>query len=208
MGVVKNLKKPSQTSRGVPVGLKVGFTPHKEYRLVPKRATASSISNKKKDVEPTNEVSNSNPFDVLNTVDNDIEFGTNGGLQISGNKGANSSGFSFWNVKNSSTCTTPIIDKIRKYEILIIDGQAILVDEAGNPLKKAEYPVIMIVKMRLHQLIMIWLIPWLQKGLALAHKVCWNTRGILMEMVTMMTTHTMMIFIKVTIFLKSFKLMR
>ncbi|GKB27921.1 hypothetical protein Tco_0867322 [Tanacetum coccineum] len=44
-----------------------------------------------------------------------------------------------WNVKNSSTSTTPIMDKIRKFENLIIDGEAILVDEAGNPLKKVEY---------------------------------------------------------------------
>ncbi|GJZ65880.1 hypothetical protein Tco_0622576 [Tanacetum coccineum] len=51
---------------------------------------------------------------------------------------ANSSGSSFWNVKNSST--THIMDKIRKFENLIINGQAILMDEAGNPLKKVEYP--------------------------------------------------------------------
>ncbi|GJZ46748.1 hypothetical protein Tco_0600580 [Tanacetum coccineum] len=87
----------------------------------------------------TNEVSNSNPFDVLNTINNDMELGTNGGTLNSGNKGANSSGSSFCNVKNSSTSTTPIIDKIRKYENLIIDGQAILMDDAGNPLKKVGF---------------------------------------------------------------------
>ncbi|GJV66608.1 hypothetical protein Tco_1482117 [Tanacetum coccineum] len=32
------------------------------------------------------------------------------------------------------------MDKIRKLENLIIDGKAMLVDEAGNPLKKVEYP--------------------------------------------------------------------
>nr|GEW55777.1 retrovirus-related Pol polyprotein from transposon TNT 1-94 [Tanacetum cinerariifolium] len=48
LGVTKNLKKPCQTSRGVP-----------------------------KCVEPTNEVSNSNPFEVLNLIDNDVELGTN-----------------------------------------------------------------------------------------------------------------------------------
>nr|GEY67286.1 hypothetical protein [Tanacetum cinerariifolium] len=36
---------------------------------------ARSSGNKKKGVEPTIEVSNSNPFDVLNSIDNDIEFG-------------------------------------------------------------------------------------------------------------------------------------
>ncbi|GJT64354.1 hypothetical protein Tco_1015834 [Tanacetum coccineum] len=85
--------------------------------------------NKKKSVEPTNEVSNSNAFDVLNTVDNDTELGTNGGTSNSGNKGVNSSGSSFWNVENSSTSTTPIIDKIANYENLIIDGQDILMDD-------------------------------------------------------------------------------
>nr|GEW75147.1 hypothetical protein [Tanacetum cinerariifolium] len=49
-------------------------------------ATANSSGNKKKGVEPTNEVSNLNPFDVLNTVDNDMELGTNGGTSNFGNK--------------------------------------------------------------------------------------------------------------------------
>nr|GEV28256.1 hypothetical protein [Tanacetum cinerariifolium] len=40
--------------------------------------------------------------------------------------------------KPPSTGNTPIIDKIKKFEYLLIDGQAILVDEAGNPLKKVE----------------------------------------------------------------------
>ncbi|GJZ27718.1 RNA-directed DNA polymerase, eukaryota, reverse transcriptase zinc-binding domain protein [Tanacetum coccineum] len=48
LGVAKNLKKPSQTSQGVMVGLKVGFKPHKEYRPVPKKPTANSSGNKKK----------------------------------------------------------------------------------------------------------------------------------------------------------------
>nr|GEU40991.1 copia protein [Tanacetum cinerariifolium] len=101
LGVTKNLKKPSQTSRGVSLDLKVGFKPHKEYTLIPKKPTASPSGNKKKGVAHTNKVSNSNPFDVLNSVDSDVEFGASRGLQI------------------------------RKFEDLIIDGQAILVDEAG-----------------------------------------------------------------------------
>ncbi|GKF54311.1 hypothetical protein Tco_0161221, partial [Tanacetum coccineum] len=48
LGVAKNLKKPSQASKGVPVGLKVGFKPVKEYRLVSKKPTANSSGNKKK----------------------------------------------------------------------------------------------------------------------------------------------------------------
>ncbi|GJU50047.1 hypothetical protein Tco_1219602 [Tanacetum coccineum] len=36
--------------------------------------------------------------------------------------------------------TTTIRDKIGKFENLVIDGQGILVDKAGNPLKKVKYP--------------------------------------------------------------------
>ncbi|GKG45495.1 hypothetical protein Tco_0495573, partial [Tanacetum coccineum] len=78
-------------------------------------------------MDSTNKVSDSNPFEVLNSVDNDVEMGTNGGTSNLDKNGANSSGSSFWNVKNSSTSTTPIMDKIRKFENLIIDGEAILV---------------------------------------------------------------------------------
>ncbi|GKE32413.1 hypothetical protein Tco_1451735 [Tanacetum coccineum] len=130
------MKKPSQTSRGVLVGPKMGFKPHKEYRHVPKKSTASSSGNKKKGEEPIIEVSNSNPFDVLNSFDNNVEFGTNGGATNLVNNEATSSSSSFMNVDNSSSGTTPIIEKIRKFEDLLTSGQAIM-------------------KMRLHQLIMI-----------------------------------------------------
>ncbi|GJT62746.1 RNA-directed DNA polymerase, eukaryota, reverse transcriptase zinc-binding domain protein [Tanacetum coccineum] len=80
-------------------------------------------------------------------VDNDVELGTNEG-EMGTNEGtsnldkngANSSEYSFWNVENSSTSTTLIMDKIDKFKDLIIDRQAILVDETGNPLNKFEYP--------------------------------------------------------------------
>nr|GEV82552.1 hypothetical protein [Tanacetum cinerariifolium] len=93
---------------------------------------------KKKGVAHTNEVSNCNPYDVLNLVDNDVEFGANGWTTNLVNNGANSSGSSFMNVEHSGTCYTPIIDKIGKFKDLLIDGQAILMDEAGNSLKKRD----------------------------------------------------------------------
>ncbi|GJR60276.1 metallopeptidase, catalytic domain-containing protein [Tanacetum coccineum] len=80
-------------------------------------------------------VSNSNPFEVLNSVDDDVEFGTNANLE---NNEATTSGSSFMNVDNSNTRTTPVLEKIRKFEELLTSGQAILVDDAGNPLKKVE----------------------------------------------------------------------
>ncbi|GJU81440.1 hypothetical protein Tco_1283805 [Tanacetum coccineum] len=89
------MKKPSQTSRGVP-------------------STVGSSGNKKKGSEPIIEVSNSNPFDVLNSVDNDVEFGTNEGTTNLVNNGATSSGSLFMHVDN--------------------------IDKEGNPLKKVEFP--------------------------------------------------------------------
>ncbi|GJV87046.1 hypothetical protein Tco_1530984 [Tanacetum coccineum] len=139
-GEKETLKKPSQTSRGVPVGLKMGFKPQKEYRLVTKKPTASSSGNKKKGVVPTIEVSNSNPFEVLNSVDNDVELGTNRGTTNLVNNEATLIGSSFMNIDNSSTRTTLIIDKIRKFEELLTSGKDTLVDEDDNPLKKVKYP--------------------------------------------------------------------
>ncbi|GJY47169.1 hypothetical protein Tco_0436232 [Tanacetum coccineum] len=118
----------------------LGFNPQKEYRTILKKPTASSSSNKKKGVVPTIEVSNSNPLEVLNSVDNDVELGTNRGTTNLVNNRATSSGSSFMKVDNSSTNTTPIIDKIRKFEELFTSGKATLVDEDGNPLKKVEFP--------------------------------------------------------------------
>ncbi|GJV20595.1 hypothetical protein Tco_1369615 [Tanacetum coccineum] len=132
----KTAKKPSQTSRGVPVGPKMSFKPQKEYRPVSKKHSASSSSNKKKGVEPTIEVSNSNPFEVLNLVDNDVELDNNANLV---NSEATSIGSSFKNVDNSSSGTTLILEKIRKFEELLTNGQAILMDDVGNPLKKVEF---------------------------------------------------------------------
>ncbi|GJU48517.1 hypothetical protein Tco_1218072 [Tanacetum coccineum] len=122
------------------VCLKVGFKPTKEYRPISKKPTTNTSGNKKKGVEPTKEVSNSNLFDVLNPVVNDVELGTNGGISNLASNGANSSGSSFWNVKTSSISTTPIVDKIGKLEKLIIDGKVTLMDDDGKPLKKVDYP--------------------------------------------------------------------
>ncbi|GKB99124.1 hypothetical protein Tco_0985261 [Tanacetum coccineum] len=112
----------------------------KPPRPIPKKPTASSSSNKKKGVVPPIEVSNSNPFEVLNLIDNDVELGTNRGTTNLVNNEATSSGSSFRNIDNSSIRTTLIIDKIRKFKELLTSGKATLVDEAGNPLKKVEFP--------------------------------------------------------------------
>ncbi|GKF57764.1 hypothetical protein Tco_0171301 [Tanacetum coccineum] len=93
--------------------------------------TANTSGNKKKNMEPTKEVSNSNSFDMLNLVENDVVLGTNGGTSNLASQEANYSGSSFWNVDSSSPSTTPIIEKIDKIEKLIIDGKVTLVDNEG-----------------------------------------------------------------------------
>ncbi|GKE17946.1 hypothetical protein Tco_1425523 [Tanacetum coccineum] len=95
--------------------------------------------NKKKDMESRKEVSNPNPFDVLNSVENDVDLGKNGGTSNLASKEANSSGSSFWNVGSSSTTTTPIVEKHDKLKRLIIDGKFTLVDGEGKSLKKVDY---------------------------------------------------------------------
>ncbi|GJZ40792.1 hypothetical protein Tco_0587678 [Tanacetum coccineum] len=112
LGMAKNLKKPSQASRGVPVRMKVGSKPAKEYRPIAKKPTDNTSDIKKKGVK--------------------YQWGAS---NLASNR-ANSSGTSFWNVETS----TPIVDKIGKLEKLIIEGKVTLVDDDGIPLKKVDYP--------------------------------------------------------------------
>nr|GEY76170.1 hypothetical protein [Tanacetum cinerariifolium] len=107
-----------------------------EYRPISKKPNASSSGNKKKSMEPTIEVSNSNPFDVLNSIDNDVEFGTNGGTTNLVNNGATSSGSSFMNVNNDEefASNTPIGEKIDKTERQICEGKLRLLDNERIPL--------------------------------------------------------------------------
>ncbi|GJZ67447.1 putative reverse transcriptase domain-containing protein [Tanacetum coccineum] len=98
-GKTKNLKKTSQTPKGVSVGQKMGFKPTKQvYQHVSQKPTANTSVNKKKNMEPTKEVSKSNPFEVLTSIENDVEFGTNGGTSNLASQAINSSGSSLWNV--------------------------------------------------------------------------------------------------------------
>ncbi|GKD19044.1 retrotransposon protein, putative, ty1-copia subclass [Tanacetum coccineum] len=95
LGAGETKKTTSQAHKGIPVGPKVGFKPSKEYRLVSKKHSTNSSSNKKQDVDSTNNVSDLNPFEVLNSVDNNVKMGTNGGTSNLDNNEANSSGSSF-----------------------------------------------------------------------------------------------------------------
>ncbi|GJV56940.1 reverse transcriptase domain-containing protein, partial [Tanacetum coccineum] len=98
------------------VGPKVVFKPVKQLSKTGcKKNNVNTSSNKKKYVEPTIEVSNSNLFDVLNSVENDVDLGTNGGLQI-------------WLLKR------PILVDSRSEMWNLIE--VTLVDDEGKPLTK------------------------------------------------------------------------
>ncbi|GJY30747.1 hypothetical protein Tco_0414242 [Tanacetum coccineum] len=73
-GATKNLKKTSQTSKGIPVGQKIGFKSKQVFQPVSKNSTANTVGNKNNS-KSTNEVSKSNPFEVLTSVDNDVDLG-------------------------------------------------------------------------------------------------------------------------------------
>nr|GEX91718.1 hypothetical protein [Tanacetum cinerariifolium] len=89
-GEKKIVKKPSQTSQGVPKG-----------------------------VEPTIEVSNSNTFDVLNSVDNVGEFGINGGTN---------------NLVNNEATSSKLRLLDNDGNPLVPTGKLRLLDNDGNPL--------------------------------------------------------------------------
>ncbi|GJR61437.1 hypothetical protein Tco_1503599 [Tanacetum coccineum] len=73
--MVKNMKNPCQTPRGVLVGPNIGFKPVKQvYGQMSKKNNVNTSGNNKKDVEPTIEVNNSNTSDVLNSVENDVDL--------------------------------------------------------------------------------------------------------------------------------------
>nr|GEZ63592.1 hypothetical protein [Tanacetum cinerariifolium] len=83
-GEKKLVKMPTQTSRGVSVGPKMGFKPQNKYRPVFKKPNASSSGNKKKGVDlllrGTNNLVNnkatSSGSSFMN-INNDEEFASN-----------------------------------------------------------------------------------------------------------------------------------
>ncbi|GJY80375.1 hypothetical protein Tco_0493126 [Tanacetum coccineum] len=88
--VLKNLKIPRPAVRGVRVGSNLGFKPTKQvYQPVFKKNGASASGKKKQAGVTSQEVSNSNTFDALNTIENDNDLGTSGGNSKFPEKGAN-----------------------------------------------------------------------------------------------------------------------
>nr|GEV03289.1 hypothetical protein [Tanacetum cinerariifolium] len=123
-GTTKNLKKTSQTSKGILVGQKLGLKPKQVYQPVSKKSTANTCGKKRNNSEFTKKVSKSNPFEVLTLIDNDVDLGTNGGISNLADKGT----------INVSSSNTPIGEKIDKIERQICEGKLRFVDDDENPL--------------------------------------------------------------------------
>ncbi|GKD25630.1 alpha/beta hydrolases superfamily protein [Tanacetum coccineum] len=121
LDVLKNLKNPRQAVRGVQNG-------------------ASSSGKKKQTRLTRQEVRNSNPFDVLNTIENDDEMSTNRENSKFAGKGANSyvvssaHGTSY--AAFGSPNTTPLATRINDLKRKMLDGKLVLVDDNGSRLKR------------------------------------------------------------------------
>ncbi|GKA36054.1 hypothetical protein Tco_0722545 [Tanacetum coccineum] len=120
----KNLKKINQTPKGIPVRQKMGFKPKQVYQPIFKKSTANTCGKKMNNSESTKEVSKSNPFEVLTSIDNDVDLGTNGGISNLADEGT----------INVSSSNTPIGEKIDKIERQICEGKLRFVDDDKNPL--------------------------------------------------------------------------
>ncbi|GJY86501.1 nucleotide-diphospho-sugar transferase [Tanacetum coccineum] len=122
------MNNPRQATRGVSVGPKVilnqlnKFTDIFLIRMVP-----SLVVKEARSLVSREKVSNSNPFDALNSVEDDNDLGMNEGNSKSAGKGSS-------NLAHGSSSNTPIIDKIDKLERQIFDGKLMFVDDDGNPL--------------------------------------------------------------------------
>ncbi|GJU67218.1 hypothetical protein Tco_1253477 [Tanacetum coccineum] len=72
LDVVKNLNNPRQTTRGVMVGPKVSFKSTKQiYRHVTNKNGANTSGKKKQAKMPRQDISNSKPFGVHNSITDD-----------------------------------------------------------------------------------------------------------------------------------------
>ncbi|GKE92545.1 hypothetical protein Tco_1573640, partial [Tanacetum coccineum] len=100
------------------VGPMVGYKPIKQvYEPVSNKNNANTRGEKKQDEVSRKEVSNSNPFDALNLVENNDDFASSG------------------------ISTTPIVERIDKTERQNIDGKLTLVYDDGKPLPKVVFTV-------------------------------------------------------------------
>ncbi|GKA46782.1 hypothetical protein Tco_0739665 [Tanacetum coccineum] len=132
LNMVNNFNNPRQATRGVTVVLNVSFKLTKQiYKHVSNKNGANTSCKRKQAKVSRQEVSNSNPFDALNSIYNDDDLGTNRVNSSSVRKG----------VASSSISTTPIAEMINKIKRQMIKEKLLLVDDKGTPLPKVVWMV-------------------------------------------------------------------
>nr|GEW06690.1 hypothetical protein [Tanacetum cinerariifolium] len=108
--------------------------------VISNKSNVNTIGKKKQTEVSRKGVSNFNPFNMLNSVENDDGLDTNGRISKLAGKKANSgvslSNHKFFHVTSSSTSTTPIVERIDKRERQIIDEKLTLLDDDGKLLPK------------------------------------------------------------------------
>nr|GEZ44879.1 hypothetical protein [Tanacetum cinerariifolium] len=80
LDVVKNLSNPRQATRGVSICSKVSLSTKQIYIRVSNKSNTSTSGKRKQAIIARQEVSNSNPFDALNLIENDDELGLRRGI--------------------------------------------------------------------------------------------------------------------------------
>ncbi|GJV83389.1 NRT1/ PTR family protein 6.4 [Tanacetum coccineum] len=125
--VLKKMKTPRQAVKGVQGGLKMMFKLTKQVYQGVFKKNRVSLSGKKKQTGLTREeLSNSNPFDALITVENDNELRTNGGNSNLVEKGANNdvvcSTHATSPVAFGGPTITPLVEWINDLERQMLDG--------------------------------------------------------------------------------------
>ncbi|GKD15346.1 putative reverse transcriptase domain-containing protein [Tanacetum coccineum] len=117
------------------VGPKVDFKPTKQfYKLVSNKNSANTSGKKKQVKLSRQEVSNSNLFDTLNSVEKDDDLDTNG-------RNSKSVGKGYLTVAPGSSNTTLIAERIDKLERHILDGKLMFVDDDEKPIYKVDSTV-------------------------------------------------------------------
>nr|GEZ99028.1 hypothetical protein [Tanacetum cinerariifolium] len=116
VGGTNSLKKTSQTPKGISIGQKMGFKPKQVFQPVSKKSTDNTCGKKKNNSESTKEISKSNHFEVLTSVDNDVDLGTNEGISNSADKGTGK--LMFVDDEGNPLVSTGIVDSDSEVKVL------------------------------------------------------------------------------------------
>nr|GEY03629.1 cytochrome P450 [Tanacetum cinerariifolium] len=136
---IRNLKILRQAARGPPVGLE----PKSNFVCRPVQPTNKTSGKKKQVGFIRQEVSNSNPFDVLSMMENDDDLGVNGEnsklAETVADAGMVSSAHGSSLVASGSLSTTLLAKNFNKLERQMLDRKLMLVEDNGKLIDKVDF---------------------------------------------------------------------